>query len=51
MGKNKSRRKVRTDYAARVSAMRRLDNELTKGHKVKGDVNNGRRKTDTADNA
>lgn len=50
MGKNKSRRKVRADYAARVSAMRRLDNELTKGHRAKGDTNHDRRKADTADN-
>ena len=51
MGKNKSKRRVRTDYAARVSAMRRLDNELTKGHGAKGDANHGRRKADTANNA
>lgn len=35
MRKNKSKRRVRTDYAARASAMRRLDHELTKGHRAK----------------
>lgn len=47
MGKNKSKHRVRTDWAARVSAMRKIDNE---GHKAKGDKGNGRRKADTADN-
>ena len=51
MGKNKSKHRVRTDYAARVSAMRKIDNEVKQpGHKAKGDANNGRRKADTADN-
>ena len=52
MGKNKSKHRVRTDYAARVAAMRQIDNELKKqpGHKVKGEAGNGRRKADTADN-
>ena len=50
MGKNKSKHRVRTDWAARVSAMQKIDNELSKGHKVKGDANHGRRKADTADN-
>lgn len=37
MGKNKSKRRVRTDYAARVSAMRKLDNGMKKqpGYKAK----------------
>ena len=51
MGKNKSKHRVRTDWAARVSAMRKIDNEVKQpGHKAKGDANNGRRKADTADN-
>lgn len=52
MGKNKSKRRVRTDYAARVSALRKLDNEMKKqpGHKAKGEAGHGRRKADTADN-
>lgn len=52
MGKNKSKHRVRTDYAARVAAMRQIDNELRKqpGHKAKGETGNGRRKADTADN-
>lgn len=51
MGKNKSKHRIRTDYATRVSAMRKIDNEVKQpGHKAKGDMGNGRRKTDTADN-
>lgn len=50
MGKNKSRHRVRTDWAARVSAMRQVDNELKKqlGHKVKGN-GNGKRDRDEAE--
>lgn len=50
MGKNRSKHRVRTDYAARVSAMRRVDNELTKEHRAKGSSEHGKRKSDTADN-
>lgn len=35
MGKNKSRRKVRTEWAARVSAMQKIDNMLSKENKAK----------------
>lgn len=35
MGKNKSKRRVRTDYAARVSAMQKIDNMLSKENKAK----------------
>lgn len=48
MGKNKSRRKVRTDYATRVSALRKLDNELNKDHRAKGRAGHGR-KAESAD--
>ena len=52
MGKNKSKHRVRTDWAARVSAMRQIDNELKKqpGHKAKGEGHGRREKHDTADN-
>jgi len=50
MGKNKSRHRVRTDWAARVSAMRQIDNELKKqpGHKTKGS-GNGKRNNEDAE--
>ena len=50
MGKNKSKHRVRTDYAARVAAMRHIDNELKKqpGHKTKGN-GNGKRDRDEAE--
>lgn len=50
MGKNKSKHRVRTDYAARVSAMRKVDNELTKEHRANGSSEHGKRKSDTSDN-
>ena len=45
MGKNKSKKMGKTDWAARVAAMRQIDNELRKqpGHKVKGGAGNGKR--------
>lgn len=51
MGKNKSRRRVRTDWAIRTSAMRKIDNELKKLPKAKAEGGKNRgRKADTADN-
>ena len=50
MGKNKSKHRVRTDYAVRVAALRKVDNELTKEHRTKGSSEHGKRKSDTADN-
>lgn len=40
MGKNKSKRKMKTDWAVRTSALRKADNQLSKQkqseHKAKG---------------
>lgn len=43
MGKNKSKHRIRTDYATRVSAMRKIDNEAKQpGHKANGGGNGKR---------
>ena len=51
MGKNKSKKRGKTDWAARTSAMRKIDNELKKLPKAKAEGGKNRgRKADTSDN-
>ena len=51
MGKNKSRRRVRTDWAARFSAMRKVDNMLKKQPVAKAEGGRKRgRKSESTDN-